>query len=548
MEFARDEKCYSMSGLKAALKNPFPRTSRGFIFLLVLIFGFLWFALINHLRVEWTLNPQYGYGWAVPFLCLYLIWQKIQQHKMKGQGTGNKNLFFAFALLALFYAPTRLVEEANPEWRLVSWALALEVVGLTLLMIYFALGIEWLKRLAFPVAYFLVAVPWPSFLETHLIQGLTRADAVATVELLGWLGIPAIPHGNVIEVATGEVGIDEACSGIRSFQATLMISLFLGEFYRLNFSRRMILVLGGFAMSFLFNLARMSILVWIAAHQGIAAITKWHDPMGMTILLACFCGLWGLGIFLARQKILKLLRAEVDSENKFKNPTCSLLPLLISFGIWIFAVEVSVEFWYCSHEARLPVAQQWSISWPTNNPTFKELPLADATRQILRYNEGRSAAWTENDLDWQAIFLRWNPGRTAVHLAQNHTPEICMTGAGHTLTTISEREWFDVRGLHLPFLVCEVTDVPHPFFVFYCLWDDRASAQGLGTMSLDFGNRLAPVLAGLRNPGQRSLEIAVSGVADVGDAENALREQLEKLVLVNKQHSDTLPEIPLKSD
>jgi hypothetical protein len=163
---------------------------------------------------------------------------------------------------------------------------------------------------------------------------------------------------------------------------------------------------------------------------------------------------------------------------------------------------------------------------------LRGIAAAYRTQQILRYNEGRSAAWTENDVAWQAIFLRWNPGRMAVHLAQNHTPEVCMTAAGHTLTTISEREWFDVRGLRLPFLICEVTDVPRPYFVFYCLWDDRASAQGQKTMSLTFGNRLAPVLAGLRNPGQRSLEIAVSGVADTADAENALREQLQKLVVV----------------
>jgi len=44
-----------------------------------LVFGFLWFVLVNHLRVEWTVNPQYGYSWAVPFLCLYLAWQRIQK-------------------------------------------------------------------------------------------------------------------------------------------------------------------------------------------------------------------------------------------------------------------------------------------------------------------------------------------------------------------------------------------------------------------------------------------------------------------------------------
>jgi hypothetical protein len=57
--------------------------------------------------------------------------------------------------------------------------------------------------------------------------------------LLGWLGVAALQHGNVIEVATGNVGIDKACSGIRSFQATLMISLFLGKLYRLNMTRRL---------------------------------------------------------------------------------------------------------------------------------------------------------------------------------------------------------------------------------------------------------------------------------------------------------------------
>ncbi len=67
--------------------------------------------------------------------------------------------------------------------------------------------------------------------------------------------------------------------------------------------------------------------------------------------------------------------------------------------------------------------------------------------------------------------------------------------------------------------------------MFYCLWDDRASAQGFETMSLTYGNRLAPVLAGLRNPGQRSLEIAVSGPDNAAEAGAALRAELEKLIM-----------------
>ena len=282
--------------------------------------AWLWFVLINELRVEWTVNPQYGYGWAVPLLCVFLIWQRIQKAKCGSQKVeSGKQKFisafrfphFYFLLLlgsAPLYAPTRLVQEANPGWRLVSWALAIEVVVLTLALLHFAfqtsgknefpLSAFRFSDFVFPVCFFLVAVPWPSLIEQPVIQGLTRADTSVTAELLGWLGIPAMPHGNVIEVATGYVGIDEACSGIRSFQATLMISLFLGELYRLTVFRRSVLCLAGFALSFFFNLARMSLLVWVAARKGLAAIASWHDPAGVTILVACFLCLWGMGVWL----------------------------------------------------------------------------------------------------------------------------------------------------------------------------------------------------------------------------------------------------------
>ena len=74
-----------------------------------------------------------------------------------------------------------------------------------------------------------MAVPWPSALEQGLIQWLTRLNVSATIDVLGLVEIPAIPHGNVIEVGTGAIGIDEACSGVRSFPDMLMISLFFGD-------------------------------------------------------------------------------------------------------------------------------------------------------------------------------------------------------------------------------------------------------------------------------------------------------------------------------
>lgn len=494
----------------------------------------LWSTLINQLRVDWEVNPQYGYGWAVPFLTLFLFVRNLipgfQPQPPHAITAGRLRSGICF--LALLFAPFHLVEVANPDWRLVTWLMALDVVGLTLGLIYLIWGAPGLQRLAFPVVYFLVAVPWPGTIENHVIQSLTRADASATVELLSWLGIPSQAHGNVIEVTTGEVGIDEACSGIRSFQATLMISLFLGALYHLPWSRRIGLVLGGFALSFGFNLIRMSMLVWVAAHQGTEAISKWHDPAGLVILVACFFALWALSLLLDKRKSAVPAPIPLANDADIQSPKPDLRHFLLALLVWLSFTGIFVEGWYRWHGQALPPATLWTVAWPEDNPTFKFVAIPERSRQILRYNDGRCATWKTSEIVWQAVFLRWKPGRTALHLAQNHTPQICMSGAGNSLRTISEREWLEAGSLKLPFMICSVENAVQPTFVYYCLWDDRASHQSAATVHLTYGNRLAPVLAGLRNPGQRSLEILLSGQLDEPTARLALQNELEKIIRV----------------
>ena len=45
-------------------------------------------------------------------------------------------------------------------------------------------------------------------------------------------------------------------------------------------------------------------------------------------------------------------------------------------------------------------------------------------------------------------------------------------------------------------------------------------------------NRLAPVLTGLRNPGRRSLEIALTGDLDEAQAEAGWQNQFKKIIRV----------------
>ena len=117
-----------------------------------------------------------------------------------------------------------------------------------------------------------------------------------------------------------------------------------------------------------------------------------------------------------------------------------------------------------------------------------------------------------------------------MRLAQNHTPEVCLTAAGHKLAEHSRLETMIVNGLELPFQFYELTDTAAPVFVAYCLWQDRALDRSFSTMKLNWKHRLASVLAGQRNSGQRSLEITVAGVNDFAAARAALQTQLEQII------------------
>jgi hypothetical protein len=195
----------------------------------VLVPAVLWLWLFFHLHVEWSLNSQYNYGWSVPFLGLLLFYFRWQRRPAPEPGKGRPAAHVAMGCLLLLLLPIRVIEEANPDWRLLSWILALSVVAFSLLALYRAGGRAWLAHFAFPVCFPLAAVPWPVQFENATVQTMMRGVASIAVEITGWLGVGAYQIGNVIQLRNGFVGVDEACSGVKTFQAGLMVALVLGE-------------------------------------------------------------------------------------------------------------------------------------------------------------------------------------------------------------------------------------------------------------------------------------------------------------------------------
>ena len=500
--------------------------SRGINWLPLAVFALVWIELVSRLRFEWSINPQYGYGWTVPFLAAYIFWRRSETAPPPSPPDHRILAGLLIILAAAFLIPVRLIQEANPDWRLLSWAMAVSVGVITACGIYLSGGRRWVRHFAFPILFFFVAVPWPTNLEQFVIQGLMRVDALINVEVLNAIGIPAVQLGNVIEVGSGFVGIDEACTGIRSLQATFMVSLFLGEFYEFAVWRRIALVVAGAILAFFCNLVRTFLLVYVGAVHGSETIKSWHDPAGHTILMVCLLALWGLSMLL-RGKDQTALRA-TRSQPAFRVSRLVLGSLL---ALTLFA-EAGTQIWYRAHEAQTARLEPWTVAWPSQATNWKTVPIADSAQELLRYNEGGGGVWTgEDGHEWNMFFFRWLPGRTAGLFIKNHRPDICLPASGMKQRGGMQNKLLTVNDVALPIRSYVFENNGRPLHVFYCYWDGTPAEPGMA----DHENwsalgRLDAVRKGKRDVGTQMLEIIAWGYDDEAKAEQAALAQLSKIV------------------
>ena len=544
----------------------------------------LWFLLCQQLSGEWSVNEQYNYGWFVPFFALYLFWLRWQDRpppeipNPESQIRNDRAAVIIAVLVGLaallLLLPVRLFEIANPEWRPIAWLHTASVVTLTLLYLWYVGGpaaAGWLRHFAFPVAFIFVAVPWVTPIEGPIIQGLMRLVAGFAAETITLLGIPAQLEGNLIRVTNGLVGVNEACSGVRSLQTSLMIGLLLGELKRLSISHRVLLVIGAVAIALGTNFLRAIFLVWIAATRSTSEVNRWHDLAGYTIVGLVFLGTFGLTYLLGKSEI-RNPKSEIRSQvPQFAIRTRqSAMSGFYFFAAlcWIVAVEAGAQLWYRAHERNLVASIHWEMEWPKSAPNFQQLTIDDEVRRQLRFDEGHAASWTwptaissetsqssnSRPITCVLYFFRWNPGRNSALLANLHRPDVCLPAVGWTQVADTGVRNYRVDGsLALPFRHFEFRhgarenpsqQVAH---AFYCLWEDRAASHSAAGSKLPQmsgsrsswtrAERLRTVIEGRRHLGQQVMEFIVlsRGPTDPDQVEARFARGLPQLIKIESR-------------
>lgn len=293
-----------------------------FLTALLMSSGFLLFVMWDQSH-WWRIKEDYTFGWLVPAFVAFVVydrWAKISaaaadcaapgSPRAAGWGRWALRLLTGgllagglvlFLLGALMRMSEGLSAPGTASLTLGASAIMLGLLGLnaplapTTTPASSLLGDARLKLVGlflFPALVWMVSAPLVAAVEARLNLFLLARIVSVVSTVFDVLGLPIEQQGNVLVLPTGRVGVEEACSGIRSLTACLFAGSFLAAVFLDKLWKKVALVAAAMVLAFLTNLLRGLFLTGWAYRNGADSISGTvHDTAGYAVLGLTLVGL-----------------------------------------------------------------------------------------------------------------------------------------------------------------------------------------------------------------------------------------------------------------
>jgi exosortase len=386
----------------------------------VALLGALTLVLSVYLWPHWRHNPDLSHGLFMPLVFLLLIWESRRigplRHPPAGAASLAALVLLALAALAGLAAAGLFAVSLGWSHSLVVFTLA-AAFTVALLAGLVALSCEPLRLIplnwiAFTaVILWLLAVPMPPGTYTTLTLKLQTWITGHVLTALHVLGVAARQQGNLIELADTTVGVEEACSGIRSLIACLYAGLFFSALMvRRPWARALLLVLAA-PLALVMNFVR-SLTLTLLANAGIDIGGFWHDATGFAVLGVTAVVLVAVAVLLEPRR-----GAPAPASAK---PAAGRVSPAAAFGgqdiLGVFLVLAGL----------LPAAPSgWTMVTSTDLYRF-----ADTLETHHLFQRSYFKGTADNFTQITFYLAYWPPGQTSVSNVALHTPDACWPGTG----------------------------------------------------------------------------------------------------------------------
>ncbi len=244
----------------------------------------------------WGANPEYLDRFLILAAAGYAANEARNALRSVPARPTRLGFFPLFAGCVAFPVGWFLCAQVGPK-PVVLWWLTLAWLSAASGFVLVSGGVTHLRRFAFPLAFVLFALPIPNRVLVPLQFGLQSATTSAAEWTLPLLGVNVIRNGFVLSLPGGDLGVAEACSGVRSITALTAIAAFVAWHSGFGFVRGALLVLLSIPVVAGVNAFRVVLSGLLQEYVGKEYIRDdWHEGLGVVMVLL---GL-GLIVLLAR--------------------------------------------------------------------------------------------------------------------------------------------------------------------------------------------------------------------------------------------------------
>lgn len=402
-------------------------------------------AAIFLLGPAWRNNLDLSHGWFVPLVFFALL------HESRTSGParwlpsgGSTNLLLAVLLVAGLAALAAAgLYAAALGWNhaLVSFTLIVALcfllgagLGLFSSTSYRLVPFNWAAIVA--IGLWLLSAPMPLGTYTRLTLTLQLWVSENVLRALHVLGVAAQRQGNVIELANGTVGIEEACSGVRSLISCVFAALFFSASMVQRVSARVAIVALAVPLALGMNFLR-SLALTLLANAGVDIGGAWHDVTGYAVLGVTALLLGGLALWLGHRPHPGTITVPVQNPAP-PAPSTTFAPTLALASGLLLAAGVMVFFYVNGRPSppdERPVPDLLAIL-PASSPGW-QTRTTDNLYQFANQLQTKHLAERiyvkgvgDRPVEISVYLAYWRSGQASVSQVASHTPDACWPGAG----------------------------------------------------------------------------------------------------------------------
>lgn len=249
----------------------------------VALIGTYWTPLVS-LVGRWWSDDDYVYGFLVPIFAGVILWVR---RDMVASLTPRSSLW-GLALIALG-GWMRWVS-AYYYFALVD---PLSLVPMLAGIVLFVAGWRALRWAAPAIAFLTFMVPLPGMAAGLMGHPLQRIGTLVSTYALQTMGFWAVAHGNVIQLSETQLGVVEACSGLRMMMLFFAVCFAAAFLVKRPLLDRVVILLSAAPIAVLANVAR--IVATGMLHELVSAQagdTLFHDLAAWFMMPLAVVVLW----------------------------------------------------------------------------------------------------------------------------------------------------------------------------------------------------------------------------------------------------------------